>query len=458
MRTLLIIILTMNVVCAQVGINTGNTIDASVALEIESSSKGLLLPRLSSHTLINNPTNGLIIYDIEDQCINLYATQWVNLCNSNIGTSGALQCGSGYTTATIKKVETNGQSGQTLLVTEAGNLMLAGRLDRPLEGQSNLYNVDFNIIKGPWPSGSVITTDLAASSTTGAVSAIVGTTNGLYFQHTVNSTWTKSTTYSGGAIVNTEISLGEGMTVLDENGDVYFSPSVTDNFTKIAALDAPNIIDIDAGGGNGTSGGTTYQNIAWAANSNIMYYWETDPTAISTFTLPSAIVDIDCSGRFSHTVSPTLILLEDGSIYALGGSSYYGLSGTPTTPTLISLSPIDRTLESGEIPVKLGVGKGNASSYFITNLGNVYSYTTTSGWYHEYELKVSDPENAHISSPGNRGVQAQIDGQLVIWGASTGGTSYDSTTSSSTVAGSGANFRASMDISSPITLAICEPN
>ncbi|MEM8568410.1 MAG: hypothetical protein AAGF85_18260 [Bacteroidota bacterium] len=48
--------------CAQVGIGT-QTPDPSAELEIVSTDKGLLIPRLSSQDLVNSPAEGLIIYN-----------------------------------------------------------------------------------------------------------------------------------------------------------------------------------------------------------------------------------------------------------------------------------------------------------------------------------------------------------------------------------------------------------
>ena len=47
---------------AQVGINNSNP-DASAALDITSTDKGLLIPRVSGHTIITSPATGLLVYD-----------------------------------------------------------------------------------------------------------------------------------------------------------------------------------------------------------------------------------------------------------------------------------------------------------------------------------------------------------------------------------------------------------
>ena len=53
---------------AQVGINT-TTPDQSAALDVTSTSRGVLLPRISNLSAITNPATGLIIFDANKKCI-----------------------------------------------------------------------------------------------------------------------------------------------------------------------------------------------------------------------------------------------------------------------------------------------------------------------------------------------------------------------------------------------------
>src|SRR6218665_500622 len=55
-------------------------------LEVESSTKGFLPPRMDKHArdLIVNPEIGLMIYNTDDKCINTYKTEgWFNYCNKS---------------------------------------------------------------------------------------------------------------------------------------------------------------------------------------------------------------------------------------------------------------------------------------------------------------------------------------------------------------------------------------
>ncbi|HIC31243.1 MAG TPA: hypothetical protein EYO76_04925, partial [Flavobacteriaceae bacterium] len=64
--TLILILLTSFLSFSQVGINTTNP-DASSILDIESSDKGVLFPRMTTaeRDAIANPAKGLIIYNID---------------------------------------------------------------------------------------------------------------------------------------------------------------------------------------------------------------------------------------------------------------------------------------------------------------------------------------------------------------------------------------------------------
>jgi FG-GAP repeat len=72
---LLLCILFLNCLHAQVAIGTANTpADQSAMLDVQSTSKGLLFPRLTSaqRRAISSPTAGLVVYDTEKQSLYLY--------------------------------------------------------------------------------------------------------------------------------------------------------------------------------------------------------------------------------------------------------------------------------------------------------------------------------------------------------------------------------------------------
>lgn len=81
---LVIIILISSFSSAQIKIGNNPTqIDGSAELEIESTDKGLLLPRLTTaqRDAIQNPAEGLLIYNQEIKCLEIYnGSEWINNC------------------------------------------------------------------------------------------------------------------------------------------------------------------------------------------------------------------------------------------------------------------------------------------------------------------------------------------------------------------------------------------
>lgn len=74
---------------AQIGIGTTDP-EASSILDVESSTRGFLLPRVSEHTVVVDPAIGLMVYDLTDHCINVFVgnATWKNLCEGSGGSGG----------------------------------------------------------------------------------------------------------------------------------------------------------------------------------------------------------------------------------------------------------------------------------------------------------------------------------------------------------------------------------
>ncbi|MGE8555592.1 MAG: hypothetical protein ACN6OB_16860 [Chryseobacterium jejuense] len=61
---------------AQIGINRENP-HLSSDLELGSTNKALLLNRVSNTSAVSNPTNGMMIYDLSEECVKAYqAGKW----------------------------------------------------------------------------------------------------------------------------------------------------------------------------------------------------------------------------------------------------------------------------------------------------------------------------------------------------------------------------------------------
>src|ERR1044071_1002431 len=80
-----------NQVSAQnnVGIGT-NAPDPSAILEMQSTTQGVLVPRMTTaqRTAIATPANGLLVYDTNFDCFFYFttATGWINMCSAAGGT------------------------------------------------------------------------------------------------------------------------------------------------------------------------------------------------------------------------------------------------------------------------------------------------------------------------------------------------------------------------------------
>lgn len=90
----IIFISTINLFAQNNNVGIGTlTPDASAMLHIESTSKGMLVPRLTAaqRTSIASPSNGLLVYDTDSSCFFYYKqTSWASLCNTGgIGPTGA---------------------------------------------------------------------------------------------------------------------------------------------------------------------------------------------------------------------------------------------------------------------------------------------------------------------------------------------------------------------------------
>ena len=90
---------------AQVGVGTVSP-DASAALEIESTTSGLLPPRMTTveRDLINNGVwaEGLTIYNTDTKCLELYnGTDWISVCDGSVVTTISIPNNATCASATI---------------------------------------------------------------------------------------------------------------------------------------------------------------------------------------------------------------------------------------------------------------------------------------------------------------------------------------------------------------------
>ncbi len=84
--TLLILFAFNSTIHAQVGINSDNSDpDASAMLDVKSTDRGLLIPRMTSTQRgdISSPANGLLVYDTSTSSFWYYNTEWVELTSGD---------------------------------------------------------------------------------------------------------------------------------------------------------------------------------------------------------------------------------------------------------------------------------------------------------------------------------------------------------------------------------------
>jgi hypothetical protein len=104
----------------KIGSNPGNKTSSAI-LELESTSKGFLLPRMNATQMgaIASPTNGLMVYNTDQQCAFVYrGSTWVSMCDSATNgltkTGNVISLGGSLTQAT------------TITTTSGNTLAIAG--------------------------------------------------------------------------------------------------------------------------------------------------------------------------------------------------------------------------------------------------------------------------------------------------------------------------------------------
>jgi uncharacterized protein (TIGR02145 family) len=142
--------------------NNPTTINTSAAFEVESTNKGVLLPRLTSaqRLAISNPVNGLLIYNSSKNCIEWYnGTSWFNPC-------GILD---GPPAAPTNLVATSGNAQASIAFTS---------------GASEFPITSYTVTSSP---GGITGTGSASPIT------VTGLTNGTAYTFTVTATSTAGT-------------------------------------------------------------------------------------------------------------------------------------------------------------------------------------------------------------------------------------------------------------------------
>ena len=211
----------------KIGLSPGNK-TASAVLELESTTKGFLLPRMTAVQMnaISSPANGLAVYNTDVQCTFLYrGSTWVSLCDS--ATNGLTKSGSvislggaltGATTITATSSNTlaisglqGGASTDSIMTLDGATGVLRRRtVTDVLENSGNVWLVGGNTLTGTGTVGSNSNHDFGIE------------TNGT----------TRLTFTSAGAITQS----GTGQVTLTNDFETLFSLVETGHYSEARSL------------------------------------------------------------------------------------------------------------------------------------------------------------------------------------------------------------------------------
>ena len=184
---LLVTFMYHQILTAQVAVTTdGSSPDGSAMLDVKSTSKGLLIPRMSTaeRTGIVLPAQGLLVYDTDTNSFWFYSGAWINLpsaltvwmLNGNSGTSAANFIGTSdnvplyFRTNNVKAGLVDHLKKNVLFGSRAGFNLHTLSAQNTIIGDSALYanaqSVSGNTIVGYAAQ--------AQSNTTGSYNTVVG--------------------------------------------------------------------------------------------------------------------------------------------------------------------------------------------------------------------------------------------------------------------------------------------
>jgi hypothetical protein len=145
------------------------TINSSAVLEIESTNKGLLPPRMTTtqRNAITSPAIGLMIHNTITNCIEYFGTGWFNECVGSISTSGGGNASSGGTAVV------------SAWTSEIGCSVGAGTNNSPVGVRRG--GVNKTMVQGTSATGVATVTLRANVSTAGTYSIFKNTVNGVTF-------------------------------------------------------------------------------------------------------------------------------------------------------------------------------------------------------------------------------------------------------------------------------------
>ena len=373
--TALIIFLGLNISFAQtdvkIGTNPGNK-QASAVLELESTTKGFLMPRMSPAQMasISNPAVGLQIYNTTDSCIYVYRgiSGWYSTCGGFNAWSLFGNTGINPTTNFLGTTD-----GQPLVLktnaTERLRIDAAGNINQTGSGAVNLTGfVTANAgatITGPVAGAGFVNINTVGANTTNIGTAISTTNingNNLYFPALptgslttdaiigVNRATGKADTLNIASIVSNSFTANNGLTKTGSNvalGGPLVANTNIDQATFSLTL----------------ANGTTNINATGTGATNV-------GNATSTTTVLGA-TNVNSTGTAATTIG------NASSAVTINGTT--GVTGVTSINTGASATATNIGNAASTTTVLGATNVNTGTSATATNIGNAASTTNING-------------------------------------------------------------------------------
>ena len=341
---------------AQVGIGTSNP-DASSVLEIQSTSKGLLIPKLSKtqRDAINSPAVGLLLYQIDNNPGFYYYTAsntWIRIGEETIITANtaSITTNQGAITTNTSSITTN--QGAITTNTSSITANINDIATNTASITSNLGVIGSNTISITSNQGAITTNTSSITSNTNKIAA---NTASITSNLRVIGSNTISITSNQGAITTNTASITSNI-----NNIVLKAPLASPNFTGIinsAGINISGTVTATAfvGDGSGLTGIT-------GISSN--------KTVLSTIT-------IEASELNNYDVSNiSVIFVKPGANW----TNIYGLSGG-VTGQLIHIYIVNDLTDnccSGITLIKFNSVEGVNQKFMLSSSAGVDAHSYTS--------------------------------------------------------------------------------
>ena len=332
--TVFFLLFASHLLLAQVGINsTGAAPSADAMLDVKSANRGVLIPRLSSSSLIPSPTLGLIFYNTTTNQFNYYSgATWIAITNAANATGWSVNGNDIYNSntgnvgigTTLPKAPFNVAAGKTVLFGadssgSSGKLLWYASKAAFRVGYAGSTNWDYGNV-GIYSSAMGTSTTASGQSSTAigygtTASSFVSTAMGYY------------TTASG----ESSTAMGNGTTAME------YTSTAMGYFTT-------------ASGNYSTAMG--YRTTASGQNSTAVGYYTTASGQNST-----------AMGRYNIDVPTALLMIGNGTISSARSNALTVLNdGKVGIGTIAPLAPL-------HISITNSVTENNANRYFNYGTG-----------------------------------------------------------------------------------------